>query len=98
MAITLFVSIGSPEHIRGYLDRYCVEVSEGIWLGTLRKPVRDEIWSLLKEKEAKALMIYPDSTTVIGYKLFTNDAYTRIIDLDGLPLVGKWLKSEEETT
>ena len=95
MALTIFVSIASPEHVRGYLDRYCVEVSEGVWLGDLKKPVRDEIWGLLNEKEAKALMIYPDSTTTIGYKLFTNDSYTRIIEIDSIPLVGKLLKIDE---
>lgn len=86
---TLFINIGSPEHIRGYLDRYAIEISPGVWIANLTARVREQIWELLQSQGGKCLLAYHDSTSHAGYRLKTNEAYTRIVEIDGLYAVDR---------
>lgn len=86
-ALAVFVSIGSPDHVRGYLDRYAVEVVPGVWAAGMTPRLRDQVWNILEKHEGRALLVYHDRASVTGYSIRTNDAYTRIGDLDGLSVV-----------
>jgi CRISPR-associated protein Cas2 len=85
--LTVFISIASEEYLRGYLDRYCVEIRAGVWIGDFNSETRRRIWELLLEKDGKALMLYPKVSSETGYHLETNQNYTRVINLDGLDLI-----------
>ncbi|MEV4545235.1 type I-E CRISPR-associated endoribonuclease Cas2e [Micromonospora echinaurantiaca] len=79
-----------PDHLRGALSRWMIEVTPGMFVGTLSAKVRDELWnaaSAVVGDGAAVLLIHPDDTEQ-GFALRTaGERRRRPIDFDGLTLV-----------
>ena len=78
-----------PDHLRGALSRWMIEVAPGIFVGTLSAKVRDELWKTAAAVvgEGAAVLLHPDNTEQ-GYTIRTaGERRRRPVDFDGLTLV-----------
>ncbi|WP_416905671.1 type I-E CRISPR-associated endoribonuclease Cas2e [Micromonospora echinospora] len=78
-----------PDHLRGALSRWMIEVTPGMFVGTLSAKVRDELWKAASAVvgDGAAVLIHPDDTEQ-GFSLRTAGARRRRpVDFDGLTLV-----------
>ncbi|WKU03504.1 type I-E CRISPR-associated endoribonuclease Cas2e [Micromonospora sp. HUAS LYJ1] len=78
-----------PDHLRGALSRWMIEVTPGTFVGTLSAKVRDELWNAASAVvgDGAAVLIHPDNTEQ-GFTLRTaGQRRRRPIDFDGLTLV-----------
>lgn len=78
-----------PDHLRGALSRWTIEVVPGIFVGTASARVRDELWSAVTAVvgDGAAVLIHPAATEQ-GYALRTAGTRRRTPeDFDGLTLI-----------
>ncbi|MFJ6199595.1 type I-E CRISPR-associated endoribonuclease Cas2e [Micromonospora sp. NPDC092111] len=78
-----------PDHLRGALSRWMIEVTPGMFVGTLSAKVRDELWNAASAVvgDGAAVLIHPDDTEQ-GFTLRTaGQRRRRPTDFDGLTLV-----------
>lgn len=78
-----------PDHVRGYVSRFLVEVDQGVYVGTVSRRVRDNLWRRCGQarREGRVTMINSDSTREQGYAVNTMGMQRRVIrDFDGLLL------------
>ncbi|MEU7183213.1 MULTISPECIES: type I-E CRISPR-associated endoribonuclease Cas2e [Streptomyces] len=78
-----------PDHLRGALTRWLLEVTPELYVGTVSAKVRDELWKTVSACVADgiAVLAYPDNNEQ-GFTLRTagqRRRHTR--DFDGLTLV-----------
>lgn len=86
--ITLTMS-AVPDHLRGALTRWLLEVTPQMYVGTVSAKVRDQLWSAVTGcvGEGVAVMVYPAQTEQ-GFQLRTAGQHRRQpIDFDGLTLI-----------
>ena len=59
--MTIVVLIAAPEGLRGHLTRWMVEVSAGVFVGTMNARIRDRLWDLLADRvgDGQAVMVEP---------------------------------------
>lgn len=90
MASMMVLSVSAvPEHVRGAMSRWLIEVAPGLYVGTVSARVRDELWSLVSDSisDGAAVCAYPDNTEQ-GFSLHTAGERRReVVDFDGLKLV-----------
>ncbi|WP_283775243.1 type I-E CRISPR-associated endoribonuclease Cas2e [Corynebacterium pseudodiphtheriticum] len=78
-----------PDHLRGYLSRFLIEVDSGIYVGNISRRVRDNIWKRCAEAidRGSLTMINSDSSREQGFAVNTLGPQRKnIIDLDGMLL------------
>jgi CRISPR-associated protein Cas2 len=78
-----------PDHLRGALSRWTIEVVPGIFVGTVSARVRDELWTATSQVvgDGAAVLIHP-APTEQGYTIRTAGTRRRVpIDFDGLTLM-----------
>ncbi len=78
-----------PDHLRGALSRWMIEVTPGMFVGTLSARVRDELWAAAAAVvgDGAAVLLHPDDTEQ-GYSIRTaGERRRRPIDFDGLTLI-----------
>ncbi|MEU9412998.1 type I-E CRISPR-associated endoribonuclease Cas2e [Streptomyces sp. NPDC048281] len=78
-----------PDHLRGALSRWTIEVVPGIFVGTVSARVRDELWNAVTEvvADGAAVLVHP-APTEQGYKIRTAGTRRRVpMDFDGLTLM-----------
>jgi CRISPR-associated protein Cas2 len=78
-----------PDHLRGALSRWMIEVGPGLFVGTMSAKVRDELWSVTSAVvgDGAAVLIHPDNNEQ-GFALRTaGERRRRPVDFDGLTLV-----------
>lgn len=78
-----------PDHVRGALSRWLIEVAPGLYIGTVSARVRDELWSTITAVigDGAAILAHPDNTEQ-GFTLKTAGTRRRVpTDFDGLTLV-----------
>jgi hypothetical protein len=92
MAFTIYISRTSPDHIRGYLDRFAQEIHPGVWISDHTPPVRDALWKVLCDRDGNNLMAYVDRTNPQGYIIKTNSQNQKVIDIGGFISVISILK------
>lgn len=86
--ITLTMS-AVPDHLRGALTRWLLEVTPQMYVGTVSAKVRDELWSAVSScvEEGVAVMVYPVASEQ-GFELRTAGRHRRHpVDFDGLTLI-----------
>ncbi|MET7524684.1 type I-E CRISPR-associated endoribonuclease Cas2e [Streptomyces sp900116325] len=87
--ITLTMS-AVPDHLRGALSRWLLEVTPQMYVGTVSAKVRDQLWEAVSAcvEGGVAVMVYPAANEQ-GFDLRTAGWHRRIpIDFDGLTLIG----------
>ncbi|WP_078505979.1 type I-E CRISPR-associated endoribonuclease Cas2e [Streptomyces violaceusniger] len=78
-----------PDHLRGALTRWLLEVTPQLYVGTVSARVRDELWSTVTACTADgvAVLVYPADNEQ-GFELRTaGQQRRRPIDFEGLTLV-----------
>jgi CRISPR-associated protein Cas2 len=78
-----------PDHLRGALSRWTIEVVPGIFVGTVSARVRDELWKAASQVvgDGAAVLIHP-SPTEQGFTIQTAGTRRRVpMDFDGLTLM-----------
>lgn len=88
-SMVVIATTAVPDHLRGALSRWTIEVVPGIFVGTVSARVRDELWRAVTDTvgDGAALLVHP-APTEQGYAIQTAGARRRIpIDFDGLTLI-----------
>ncbi|MDW8091981.1 MAG: type I-E CRISPR-associated endoribonuclease Cas2e [Meiothermus sp.] len=78
-----------PKRLRGELSRWMLEVSTGVFVGSMTALVRDLLWEKCVEKKTagRVCMMYRTNNEQ-GFEVRTHGDTTRIlVDFDGLTLV-----------
>ncbi|WP_283775926.1 type I-E CRISPR-associated endoribonuclease Cas2e [Rhizomonospora bruguierae] len=89
-----------PDHLRGALSRWMIEVTPGLFVGTLSAKVRDELWTTASAVvgDGAAVLLHSDNTEQ-GYSIRTaGERRRRPIDFDGLTLVAMSPQEPTDTT
>jgi CRISPR-associated protein Cas2 len=78
-----------PKRLRGELSRWMLEVSTGVFVGSMSALVRDLLWEKCKEKKTvgRCCLMYRTNNEQ-GFAIRTHGDTTRtLVDFDGLTLV-----------
>jgi CRISPR-associated protein Cas2 len=78
-----------PKRLRGELSRWMLEVSTGVFVGSMSALVRDLLWEKCKEKKTvgRCCQMYRTNNEQ-GFAIRTHGDTTRtLVDFDGLTLV-----------
>lgn len=78
-----------PDHLRGALTRWLLEVTPELYVGTVSARVRDELWASVVgcAEDGMAVLAYPADNEQ-GFELRTAGSRRREpIDFDGLTLI-----------
>lgn len=87
--MTVLSTTAIPDHLRGALSRWLIEVMPGTYVGTVSARVRDELWKAVAATitDGAAVLIYPDNNEQ-GFSLRTaGQRRRRPINFDGLTLI-----------
>lgn len=77
-----------PMQLRGYLTRFLVEPSTGVFVGHVSARVRDKLWAKVSEcmETGKATLVYTTDNEQ-GYSIcYLNRSDREMVDLDGLEI------------
>ncbi len=86
-----------PDHLRGALTRWLLEVTPELYTGTVSARVRDELWTAVAActHDGLAVLAYP-SDNEQGFELRTAGTRRRhTVDFDGLTLIAFQKNSKE---
>jgi CRISPR-associated endoribonuclease Cas2 subtype I-E len=87
--MTVLATTAVPDHLRGALTRWLLEVTPELYIGTVSARVRDELWASVTAcvGNGTAVLAYP-SDNEQGFELRTAGEQRRNpIDFDGLTLI-----------
>ncbi|MBA0050167.1 type I-E CRISPR-associated endoribonuclease Cas2 [Streptomyces sp. AJS327] len=86
--MTVIVLTNCPAGLRGFLTRWLLEISPGVFLGSPSTRVRHELWAEVREYtgQGRALLAYQTNTEQ-GYAFETHDHSWKPTDHDGLTLI-----------
>lgn len=79
-----------PDHLRGALSRWLLEVTPQMYVGTVSAKVRDQLWDAVSAcvEGGVAALVYPAANEQ-GFEVRTAGQHRRRpIDFDGLTLIG----------
>lgn len=88
-SMVVLATTAVPDHLRGALSRWMIEVTPGMFVGTISAKVRDELWNAASAVvgDGAAVLIHPDDNEQ-GFSLRTaGERRRRPVDFDGLTLV-----------
>lgn len=74
-----------PAGLRGFLTRWLMEISAGVFVGRVSARVRDQLWERVEEmaKDGRAIMVHAvDSEQGLDFRVLRHD--WEPVDLDGL--------------
>jgi CRISPR-associated protein Cas2 len=86
-----------PDHLRGALSRWLLEVTPELYVGSVSAKVRDELWSSVADSTAAgtAVLAHPADNEQ-GFTLRTAGTQRREpIDFEGLTLISFRRESQE---
>lgn len=78
-----------PDHLRGALTRWLLEVTPELYVGTVSARVRDELWASVEAStgDGVSVLIHPVDNEQ-GFALRTAGSHRRTpVDFDGLTLI-----------
>jgi CRISPR-associated protein Cas2 len=88
-AMTVVATTAVPDHLRGALTRWLLEVTPELYVGTVSARVREELWCAVTAcvGNGTAVLVYP-SDNEQGFELRTAGEQRRSpLDFDGLTLI-----------
>lgn len=86
--MVVIVLTACPVGLRGFLTRWLLEISPGVFVGRVSSRVRDELWGRVLElvKDGKALMAFQTQNEQgLDFKVHRHDWH--VVDIDGLSLM-----------
>lgn len=87
--MTFLILRAAPASLKGFLTRWFIEVSAGVFIGTLDSRVRQLVWERVQHgiRDGSAIMAWPKASEQ-GFELVSVGESTRkVIESDGLFLV-----------
>jgi CRISPR-associated protein Cas2 len=87
-----------PDHVRGALTRWLLEVTPHLYVGTISARVRDELWRAVSGCVAGgvAVLVHPAANEQ-GFELHTaGDQRRQPVDFDGLTLIATTAQLHQE--
>ncbi|MEV5481864.1 MULTISPECIES: type I-E CRISPR-associated endoribonuclease Cas2e [Streptomyces] len=86
--MTIIVLTNCPVGLRGFLTRWLLEVSAGVFLGSPSARVRDALWEEVQQYAAvgRALLAYTTNNEQ-GFTFRTYDHIWRPVDHEGVTLI-----------
>lgn len=84
------VTIGVPAGLRGDITRWLAELSPGVYVGKVRRRVRDLLWERICSScgSGGALLIVPAATEQ-GYEVLVHNYQWDVRDFDGLTFLSR---------
>lgn len=83
--MVVLVLTACPTGLRGFLTRWLIEISAGVFVGRVSARVRDQLWMRVEEmaKDGRAIMVHSaDTEQGLDFKVLRHD--WEPTDLDGL--------------
>ena len=99
MRLTVIHVQNAPPHTHGVLSRWMLHLAPGLYVGTLNKRVREQVWTELKEiiEPGRAALVYPANNE----QRYTIETYGtgryEPIDMEGITLVFEHTLLENNT-
>lgn len=86
--MVVVVLTACPAGLRGFLTRWLLEVSAGVFVGVVSTRVREELWLKIVDmlKDGRALLVFSDDSEQ-GYSFVAHQHHWEVRDLDGLTLM-----------
>ncbi|MFE7138947.1 type I-E CRISPR-associated endoribonuclease Cas2e [Streptomyces sp. NPDC091406] len=86
--MTVIVLTNCPVGLRGFLTRWLLEISPGVFLGSPSARIRDVLWAEVREYagQGRALLAYQTDNEQ-GYAFETHDHTWHPTDHEGLTLI-----------
>lgn len=86
--MTVIVLTNCPSGLRGFLTRWLLEISPGVFLGAPNARVRQALWDEVRQyaHQGRALIAY-QADTEQGYTFETYDHAWHPVDHEGLTLI-----------
>jgi CRISPR-associated protein Cas2 len=86
--VTVIILTNCPAGLRGFLTRWLLEISPGVFLGTPSARLRATLWTEVRHyaNHGRALLAYQTDTEQ-GYTFETHDHAWHPIDHEGLTLI-----------
>lgn len=87
-----------PDRVRGALSRWMVEPKVGLYVGTMSARVREKLWEAVSESvgEGAAVCVHTSDNEQKFVILTAGESRRKVMDFDGLQLVGFLPEPEEE--
>ncbi|MBA4084678.1 MAG: type I-E CRISPR-associated endoribonuclease Cas2 [Kytococcus sp.] len=83
--MVVLVLTACPVGLRGFLTRWLMEISAGVFVGRVSSRVREQLWARVEEmaKDGRAIMVHnADSEQGLDFKVLRHD--WEPIDVDGI--------------
>ena len=99
-SMVVIATTAVPDHLRGALSRWTLEVTPGIFVGTVSARVRDQLWEATSAVvgDGAALLVHPAANEQ-GFTLHTAGTRRRHpADFDGLTLIRMTAQPRTTTT
>ncbi|MBB1255656.1 type I-E CRISPR-associated endoribonuclease Cas2e [Streptomyces alkaliterrae] len=86
--MTVIVLTNCPAGLRGFLTRWLLEISPGVFVGSPSTRIRDALWAEVKEYagQGRALLTHTTDNEQ-GYTFETHDHHWHPVDHEGLTLI-----------
>ncbi|WP_101525905.1 type I-E CRISPR-associated endoribonuclease Cas2e [Nocardioides houyundeii] len=96
MSYATLISSSLPEGMRGALNKWFIEVLPGVYVGTVSKRIRDEVWSAISDwvrdraDPAVYAAMIESAATEQGFEIRTVGTHAyEVVHLHGLQLVSR---------
>ncbi|MFJ9434762.1 type I-E CRISPR-associated endoribonuclease Cas2e [Streptomyces sp. NPDC101490] len=96
--MTVIVLTNCPAPLRGFLTRWLLEISAGVFIGNPSARIRDILWHEIQQyaDQGRAILAHTANNEQ-GYTFRTFDHSWRPIDHDGLTLIHRPVHREKST-
>ena len=86
--MTVIVLTNCPAGLRGFLTRWLLEISPGVFIGNPSARIRDTLWAEVRTyaDQGRALLVHTANTEQ-GYTFRTHDHSWHPVDIEGLTLI-----------
>lgn len=90
------VTIGVPAGLRGDITRWLAELSPGVYVGKVRRRVRDQLWERICDAAGPggALLVAPAANEQ-GYEVLTHNYNWKVQDFDGISFLRRPIENKE---
>lgn len=96
--MVVIVLSACPEGLRGDLSRWLLEISAGVFIGTVTARVRDLLWERVLElaKDGRAIMVHSSrGEQRLAFRVHRNQWLP--VDMDGVSLILRPTPQKDET-
>ncbi len=97
----VLISTNVPDHLRGYLSRFAVEIEAGVFVGKVSRAVADRLWErgVQATSEGRLTQIRSTSEVEQGFEIRVHgDDAPEVCEFDGIQLVTRRILARSEAS